>query len=243
MLGKRLLAWQIHRFVNSDPVFAHYSHVEDQSLHPGVKKETVWTPFTQSQRGHWRKTFSTRVRDIGERRWKRYWYGVPYEDAAEVYRRENSQIEAERKSVEPLLLDLNAQLPDDILEVVDKYYKTIRRVMSKDGWRAADVLKEFDVIPWSPFDVINEVHTEREGIEEGEGDVEDKGSSVESVHIDEQELFGEEINTTNIESLDAPATPQRSTRGTVLVESEPNTPPQRTYESPPGMEGRLFTSR
>ena len=96
MLGKRLLAWQIYRFMKNEPVYMHYSSVEDQSLHPGVEKATVWTPFTRDQRGRWREKLSAKMKAMGDSDWKGYWYGVPYDDAREVLRREASKNDEEQ---------------------------------------------------------------------------------------------------------------------------------------------------
>ena len=239
MLGKRLLAWQIYRFMKNDPVYMHYFEAEDQSLHPGVEKATLWTPFTQDQRGRWRDELSEKAASAGEGDWKKYWYGVPYEDAREVHRREASRNAQERQSVQGLLIDMNEPLPDDILEVLDQYYAALRDVMGQKGWTGGDVLKRFNVIPWSTFDISEEPRQEIEEEEEADVDVELEGSVHDdaAVEIDEEGIFGEDPDSGSVECPNPPSTPQRRRRESAVDEEECSTTPRRRYENPPTGEG------
>ena len=240
MLGKRLLAWQIYRFMKNEPVYVHYSGVEDQSLHPGVTKATIWTPFARKQRSQWRDRLSTKVETARQGDWETYWYGVPYEDAREVYRREASKNDWERRSVQGLLLDLHEPLPDDFLEVVDEYYAKLRDVMSQKGWTGQDVLKKFNVIPWSPFDISEEGRNDPE--EEEDDDVVVQESAEDDTHIEmnEDDIFGEDPDSGNVESVNSPSTPQRALRESIVDEGESNTTSRRRYESPPTSQGTTF---
>ena len=225
--------------MKNEPVYMHYSSVEDQSLHPGVEKATLWTPFTRGQRGQWREKLSAKMTAMGDRDWKGYWYGVPYEDAKEVLRRETSKNDSERQSVQGLLLDMHDPLPDDILEVVDQYYATLRDAMGQKGWTGLDILEKFDVIPWSPFDIVEDAQNEVE--RGGEDFVVDSSTHRDArVEMDEEEFFGEDPASGNADDSNPPSTPQRSLRESEVDEGETFTTPRRRYETPPTGQGKML---